>query len=114
MNYSIEDHFIGKENIVKEIYDKLVDECENFGNVVQAPKKTCIHLDSKYGFAGVYTRKSYLLLHIHLNVKESSGTFERIEQISKSRFKHVVRIDSPEEINTWLIDLLHRAYKLKS
>ena len=114
MEHKVIDHFENKEPIVTSIYEKLISECEKFGPVVQSSKKTSIHLDAKSGFVGVYTRKDYLLLHIHTNFDIDNPRIEKTEKISANRFKHIVRVTNPDEIDKQLIDWLKLAYKLKS
>ena len=114
MEFNVKDHLINKDPIVSERYEKLITECKKFGNVNQSAKKTSIHLDAKKGFAGVYTRKNFLLLHIHTNFQIDDTRIEKIERISANRYKHIVRITSPEELSGKILNWLESAYKLKS
>ena len=114
MEFNVKDHLINKDPIVSEIYKKLITECKKFGIVIQSAKKTSIHLDAKKGFAGVYTRKNYLLIHIHTNFPIEDLRIEKMEQISANRYKHIVRITKPEEIDKKILNWLESAYKLKS
>ena len=114
MEYKVIDHFENKEPIVSNIYEKLISECEKFGTIYQSPKKTSINLDAKSGFVGVYTRKGCLLLHIHTDFDVNDPRIEKTEKISANRYKHIVRIKNPDEIDKQIIDWLKSAYKLKS
>jgi hypothetical protein len=69
MDYTELDHLRGKDPVVANIYERLITEVRKFGPVGIEPKKTSIHLVSRFGFAGVYTRKEYIDLEVHLNRK---------------------------------------------
>ena len=72
MEYTEIDHFRDKGQVVTDIYEKLIAELRKFGAIKIEPKKTSIHLGNRYGFAGVYTRKDYINLEVHLNYKITS------------------------------------------
>ncbi|MBK7880591.1 MAG: hypothetical protein IPJ83_08555 [Saprospiraceae bacterium] len=72
MEYTELDHLKDKEQIVTDIYEKLITELHKFGQIKVEPKKTSIHLGNRFGFAGVYTRKDYINLEVHLNYKLTS------------------------------------------
>jgi len=104
--YSVSDHFVNKDPIVRALYDQLVALLRTFGPIAEDPKKTSIHLNHKSALAGVETRKDCLLLNIKSNHLIKSPRIEKAEQISAKRFHHKVRISSPrdldEELKTWL------------
>jgi len=110
---TVEQHFENKPEKILLIYDKLLTELNQFGTVKESPNNSSIHLLNKYGFAGVYTRKKYILLHIHLARELDNERILKIEQISKNRFKHVVKIENEKEIDTELLNWLKEAYELK-
>ena len=110
---TIEQHFENKPKNILLIYNKLLNELRKFGNIKENPNNSSIHLENKYGFAGVYTRKKYILLHIHLSREIDSKRIEKIEQISKNRFKHIVKIQSEKDIDQELLNWLKEAYELK-
>ncbi len=110
---TVDQHFENKPENIFLIYDKLLSELKKFGNVKENPNNSSIHLENKFGFAGVYTRQKYILLHIHLSKSIDSGRIEKIEQISKNRFKHVVKLNSISDLDKELLDWLKQAYDLK-
>jgi Domain of unknown function (DUF5655) len=74
--YTVEDQFIGKAPNVRAVYDSLLVHLRSFGSLYEEPKKTSIHLANKSGFAGVHTRKNYLILNIrsdHQNTDDIDG-----------------------------------------
>ncbi len=110
---TVKQHFENKPKSILLIYEKLLRELRKFGEVKESPNNSSIHLVNKYGFAGVYTRGKYILLHIHLSKQLDSVRFEKIEQISKNRFKHVVKLNSLSDIDKELLNWLKQAYELK-
>lgn len=104
--YSVNDHFVNKDPVVRALYDQLISLLRTFGHVQEDPKKTSIHLNRKSALAGVETRKDGLLLNIKSAYPIKSPRIEKAEQVSAKRFHHKVRITSPndfdEELKTWL------------
>lgn len=80
MSYTELDHLKDKEPTVSAIYQKLIKELQQFGSIKIEPKKTSIHLGNRFGFAGVYTRKDYINLELHLNYKLKSDRVAKVEQ----------------------------------
>jgi hypothetical protein len=62
--FSVSQHFEGKDPAVKSIYARILKETRKFGKVIEEPKKTSIHLVNKSAFAGVATQKAALVLNI--------------------------------------------------
>ena len=113
MDYSELDHLRGKDKIVTKIYERLIDELRKFGQLKIEPKKTSIHLGNRFGFAGVYTRKDYINLEVHLDYKLASKRASKIEQASPNRFHHTIKLASEKDIDKELITWLKQAYDLK-
>lgn len=107
------DHLTGKELVVTNIYEKLIDKLGTFGPLKIEPKKTSIHLGNRHGFAGVYTRKNYINLEVHLNYKLSSERVSKVEQASASRFHHTIKLADPKDVDEELLTWLKQAYELK-
>lgn len=112
--YTIKDRFKGTSPQVSEIYEKLMKEVFKFGAIRIEPKKTCIHLCNRFGFAGVYTRKNYINLEFHLSRKLEGERVSKVEQASANRFHHTVKLSDPKEVDKELISWLKEAYKLKA
>ena len=113
MSYTEAIHLKDKQPIVTKIYERLINELQKFGPVKIEPKKTSIHLGNRFGFAGVYTRKGYINLEVHLNYKLTSGRVSKVEQASANRFHHTIKLMTEKEIDKELITWLKQAYKLK-
>ncbi len=113
MEYSELDHLNDKEQIVTDIYEKLIAELQKFGQLKIEPKKTSIHLGNRFGFAGVYTRKGYINLEVHLNYKLTSDRVSKVEQASANRFHHTIKLTKPKDVDKELLIWLKEAYELK-
>jgi hypothetical protein len=112
--FSIASHFLGKAPVVQAIYDRLLVETRKFGPVIEEPKKTSIHLVNKTAFAGVATRKTYLLLNIKSASPFSSPRFARSEKLSSKRYHQELKLSEPSELDVELLGWLKQAYELSA
>ena len=110
--YTVSDHFTGKDPTVQAIYARLLAETRKFGTVIEEPKKTSIHLVNKSAFAGVRTQKTALILNIKSAAPIKNARFKKSEQLSASRFHQEVKISSLGEIDSLLIGWLKEAYTI--
>ena len=110
--FTVASHFDGKQTEVKQIYDHLLNALRQLGEVHEAPKQTSIHLDNASGFAGVYTRKSYILLNFRTDYPIEDARITKLEKHSARRFMHTVKLTQESDIDTQLLKWLEDAYKL--
>jgi Domain of unknown function (DUF5655) len=110
--FNVESHFENKSPIVREVYDSLIKKVKYFGKFQVQPHKTSIHLLNQTAFAGVATRKDYLLLTIKTDYPIESSRVTKIEQVSRNRFHLLIKLEATNEINAELIKWLGDAYKL--
>ena len=110
--YSVSDHFTGKDPTVLAIYQHLLAETRKFGLVIEEPKKTSIHLVNKSAFAGVVTRKTALILNIKSASPIQDARIIHSEQVSSNRFHQEVKLTLPEEIDPVLLGWLETAYRI--
>jgi len=114
MEYNELHHLEGKAAIVTAIYEKLINDLDKLGPIKIEPKKTSIHLGNRFGFAGVYTRKDYINLEVHLKKKLTSKRVTKVEQASANRFHHTIKLSSPKDVDKELLGWLKEAYDLKA
>jgi hypothetical protein len=104
--HSIESHFNGKDPVVRKVYDAILKVAKAWGPVSEEAKKTSIHLVRKSAFAGVATRKAYLILTVKSKTELESERIFRREQASSSRWHSEIKVESPAavdgELKTWL------------
>jgi len=110
----VDEHFDGKADGVRDLYDRLVAMAEKFGPVEQDPKKTSIHLNRKTAFAGVAVRKEHLVLTIKSDRPIKSPRIFKSEQTSASRFHHEVKLASAKDLDAELRGWLKAAYELSA
>lgn len=109
---TVKAHLDGKEPVVEAIYLKLIAVVGKFGPAKIEPHKTSIHLVRGTAFAGVVTRKSYLVLTIKADQPIESARIGKSEQTSRNRYHHEVKLSSPKEIDRELVRWLKHAWLL--
>ena len=110
--YTVDDQFSGTAPNVRAVYDLLLARLRTFGPVSEEPKKTSIHLANTSGFAGVHTRKNYLILNIRSDHLIDSARISKSEQVSKSRYHQEVKLESPADVDAEVLEWLKAAYEL--
>ena len=108
----VDDHFVGKPDELKAVYDRLVAMAETFGPVEQDPKKTSIHLNRETAFAGVAVRKAHIVLTIKSDRKIKSPRIFKSEQTSAKRFHHETKLGAVGDVDAELKGWLKAAYDL--
>jgi hypothetical protein len=111
-DFNVENHFENKSPVVREIYDGLIRKVKSFGAFHEEPHKTSIHLLHQTAFAGVATRKDYLLLTLKTDHSIESTRVTKTEQVSRNRFHLLIKLETPKEIDTELLKWLKDAYHL--
>jgi len=109
---TVDEHFEGKSDELRAIYDRLVSLAEKFGPVVQDPKKTSIHLNRKTAFAGVAVRKEHIVLTIKSDRPIKSPRIFKSEQTSTNRFHHEIKLAKLKDLDAQLLGWLRAAYDL--
>jgi hypothetical protein len=77
--YSLEDHFVGKEFIVRELYDLLFETLKQFGRVSAFPVKTRIVFQAEVQFAAAMPRKRWLDGYLWLRRQAAHPRIRKIE-----------------------------------
>jgi hypothetical protein len=112
--FSVAQHFEGKDPVVRSIYEKVIKESGKFGKVVEEPKKTSIHLVNKSAFAGVMTRKNALILNIKSAAPIKHTRITKSERLSANRFHQEVKLTSPDDVDPVLVGWLRDAFEISS
>ena len=111
---TVEEHFLNKEPHVRPMYEWLLISLRELGDVQESPKKTSIHLDHGKSFAGIYTRQSYINVRFRLDHPIKSDRIRKVEQISKRRYMHTVKLADQDKIDGQLLEWLKMAYELSA
>ena len=112
MTQEIDQHFINREPVVRAIYDRLLGHLAEFGDVEARPKKSSIHLTHQTDFAGIHPRKNYLNLEFKTDHPIEHPRVQKSEQVSRNRYHNMVRLDSPDGVDTELLAWLQDSYAL--
>ena len=112
--FTVKQHFEGKDPAVRQTYDQLLKALKRIGPVVEDPKKTSIHLVNTTALAGVATRKDYLILTLKSDRQLASPRVFKSERTSAARYHHEVKLASPAEVDEELVGWLKAAYALSA
>ena len=110
--YSLEDHFVWKEPVVRELYDLLVQTLEQFGPLGVFPVKTRIVFQAEVQFAAAMPRKRWLDAYLWLRRQAAHPRIHKMEMGIFRDYGHIFRLTRPEDLDKGLVDLLQEAYIL--
>ena len=111
-HYSLEAHFAGKEPVVRELYDHLVETLERFGPVGVFPVKTRIVFQAEVQFAAAMPRNRWLEGYLWLRRQAAHSRIHKIEMGIFRDYGHIFRLNRAADLDEDLIDLLQEAYIL--
>ena len=110
--HSVDEHFSNKDANVRATYDALLRVARRFGDVVEEPKKTSIHLVANTAFAGVATRRSKLVLTIKSATEIKNRRVAKCEKLSANRWHFELHLQSPKDVDADVKSWLRSAYEL--
>jgi len=108
----IDEHFINKPPVLKAAFDKLMKKVESFGEITVNSVRSSITVKSGAAFLGVKPKKDSLEIEFYLNYELKDDMVKKILVMSKNRIVHYVTVNDPSEINSKLIALILKSYKL--
>lgn len=114
VEFTVSQHFDGKDPTVKSIYERILGEARKFGNIAEEPKKTSIHFVNRSAFAGIRTQKAALILNIKSSAPIKDKRFAKSEKLSANRYHQEVKLTSPNEVDASLVHWLKEAYEMSS
>jgi AcrR family transcriptional regulator len=103
-------HFRGKDEVVREIFDRIVEVVQALGPVEVLAEKTRIALHTRMSFAAFMPRVHWLDGHVVLAERLDSERFTKIEVYSPHNVLHAFRLRDPAEVDAEVIDWFTRAY----
>lgn len=112
--YKIDDHFIGKDPLVRELFDHLLKTIQEFGPVTAYALKTRIVFQAETQFAAAVTRKHWLDGYLWLRRRAEHPSIWKVEMHVFRDYGHIFRLTRPEDLDEALVGLLHEAYALGS
>ena len=111
-SYSLEEHFMNKETIVRELYDLLFETLKQFGPVKAFPVKTRIVFQAEVQFAAAVPRKRWLEGYLWLRRQATHPSIRKMEMGVFRDYGHIFRLSRFDDLDEDLIDILHEAYIL--
>jgi uncharacterized protein DUF5655 len=111
-HYRIDDHFAGKDPIVRELFDHLLGAIQQFGPVTAYALKTRIVFQAETQFAAAMTRRHWLEGYLWLRRRAEHPVIQRIEMHVFRDYGHIFRLTRPGDLDEALVALLHEAYVL--
>jgi hypothetical protein len=112
--YSVSQHFRRPSPVVRDIYDTIVSVAGQFGPVAEDPKKTSIHLNRRTAFAGIATRRDFLILTIKSARDLNSHRIFKREQASANRWHLEIKLSGVDEVDAELTGWIKEAYDLSA
>lgn len=110
--YRIEDHFIGKAPVVRELFDRLDAAIQAFGPVNVYAQKTSIVFQVRVRFARAMPKKQWLDGHFWLKRRASHPRLTKIEHLLRHDWIHWFRLTAPEDIDKAFGRLLRESYEI--
>ena len=110
--YSVDSHFASKEPSVRKIYDAILNTSTKWGVVTEEAKKTSIHLVRKTAFAGIATRKSFLILTFKSTSDFPSERISKREKASANRWHMEVKLESTTALDAEVKGWLKASYEI--
>lgn len=112
-SYSVGDHFKNKLPILRETFNLLFKQTQNFGAVRTDAVKSLITLSGQYHFAAVYVLKNSLTIEFVLERKISDDRIVKTQKLL-NRYSYFIKLNGPDDVDAQLIDWLAEAYYLTS
>lgn len=103
---------MGKELIVRELYDHLFQTLKEFGPVKAFPVKTRIVFQAEVQFAAAMPRKRWLDGYLWLRRQAAHPRIYKLEMGIFRDYGHLFRLRRFEDLDQDLVHLLHEAYIL--
>lgn len=112
MSHTVDQHFVDRPARVRKTYDAIIGASREFGPVEEDPKKTSIHLNRKSAFAGIQTRREFLILTVKADADIPDARISRREQASAHRWHHEIKLSDPDDLDHQVLGWLRRSYEL--
>lgn len=109
---TVQQHFERSSPSVPATYDAIVAEARRLGPVQEEPKKTSIHLARRTAFAGVAIQREALILTVKSQRDIRSKRVRKREQVSANRWHVEVRLTTPDDVDSQIIEWLRAAYAM--
>ena len=99
---------------MRKTYDTLVSRLKELGPLRIDAVKSSINLVSRYHFGAVLVRPNHLRLGFILDSEIGHERIIRTERAGSNRVGHHVKLSTPEDVNSQLMEWLSRAYRIQA
>ena len=109
-NVSLQSHFAGKSETVRELFDELSALIKKCGPVKVLPEKTRIAFQVRMSFIAVQVRRNYLIGHFVFDRRIEHPRFLRVETFSPRNHLHAFRLNSLSDLDDEFAGWIREAY----
>lgn len=110
-NVRLEEHFAGKPEATRELFDAFLKAVRAHGPVRVLPEKTRIAFQVRMSFAALMTRRGYLRGHLVLAERHDDRAFHSIQTISPRNHVHAFELRDASQVET-LEPFIAMAYRV--
>ena len=107
---SLESHFEGKSEKVRELFDELSALIKKNGPVRVLPEKTRIAFQVRMSFIAVQVRRDYLIGHFVFDRRVEHPRFLRVETFSPRNHLHAFRLNNLSDLDDEFAAWIREAY----
>jgi hypothetical protein len=110
--YPLDDHFEGRDPVVREVFDRLVQILETFGPLTVYAQKTRIVCQVRVRFAGAITRRHALQAHLWLKRRAEHPRLRDVELLPPDNYIHRFAFDAVDQLDAAFTRLAREAYAI--
>jgi hypothetical protein len=108
--YSLDDHFAGKQRVVREVFDRLLALVRKCGPVTVIPQRTRIAIQARVRFAGGVARQRWFDAGLWLTRRAEHPQLRRVEIYGPKAYVHRFRLTHPDDLDKDFSALVREAY----
>jgi hypothetical protein len=110
--YRIDDHFVGKDPRVRELFDRLEQVMRSFGPVNVYAQKTSIVFQVRVRFARAMPKKQWLDGHFWLKRRGNHVNLTKVQHMRRQDWIHWFRLRAPDDLDKGFVKLLRESYTI--
>jgi hypothetical protein len=110
--FALDDHFAGKDRVVREVFDRLLTLIERCGPAVVIPQKSRIAIQARVRFAGGVARKHWFDGALWLRRRAQHPCLRKVERFGKNSYGLHFRLASPADLDRKFAALVREAYSV--
>lgn len=110
--------YIAADPVAAEILERLVELLEDFEAVERTDQKSQIRFARKHPFAALWVPEQYLqrktvpaVLSLMAKHRMASDRFKQVVEPRPNRFTHHIELDSADDLDADVRELLHAAWQ---